>query len=199
MALCESTLREPLPEASQIITSDDIFDAMLNLRALNLNIDEKREDVMQDFMEHKFGDFKYRGMEDYEDYEELKKTLEARRKTQSAYTRDHVLKNNRLYSNGESSLRYFYEHEFENGLYLLDEPENSPQHQNELVRLIQDAARFFNCQFIIATHSPFLLAMPYAKIYDLDSVLVAPKKWTELPSIRAYYDFFKAHDAELGE
>lgn len=192
LALCEAGLPEEIPAHSQIITSDDIFDAMLNLRALNLNIDEKREEVMQEFMENKFSTFKYRGMDDYE---QLKKTLEARRKTQSAYTRDHVLKNNRLFSNGESSLRYFYDKELENGLFLLDEPENSlsPQHQSELVQLIVDGARFFNCQFIIATHSPFLLATPYAKIYDLDTVGVPTRKWTELPGVQTYYQFFETH------
>jgi len=38
----------------------------------------------------------------------------------------------------------------------------------ELMKFIEDAARFWNCQFIISTHSPFLLALRGAKIYDLD-------------------------------
>lgn len=40
----------------------------------------------------------------------------------------------------------------DNGLYLLDEPENSlsPEKQQELVRFLEDSARFFGCQFVIA-------------------------------------------------
>lgn len=49
----------------------------------------------------------------------------------------------------------------EDGLYILDEPENSlsPQKQIELARFLEDSARFFGCQFFISTHSPFLLAI----------------------------------------
>ena len=50
-------------------------------------------------------------------------------------------------------------------LYLLDEPENSlsPKFQIELIQLINELTRFFKCQFIIVTHSPFLLSIPEAK------------------------------------
>ena len=51
----------------------------------------------------------------------------------------------------------------------------------------------------MATHSPFLLSMKGAKIYDMDEEPVDVKKWTKLSSVRAYYDFFKAHEDELGE
>ena len=99
----------------------------------------------------------------------------------------------------ESAFFYFTNKIEENGLYLLDEPENSlsPERQQELVRFIEDSARFFGCQFILATHSPFLLAMKDAKIYDMDAEPVDVKKWTELPNVRAYYDFFKRHHIEF--
>lgn len=58
---------------------------------------------------------------------------------------------------------------------------------------------FFGCQFIIATHSPFLLSMPQAKIYDLDEEIVDVKKWYELENVKAYYDFFKKHEQEFTE
>ena len=79
--------------------------------------------------------------------------------------------NVRTYSNGESAYKYFVEQVEEDGLYLLDEPENSlsPKRQLELKQYIEDSARFFNCQFILSTHSPFLLSMRGAKIYDLDA------------------------------
>ena len=83
--------------------------------------------------------------------------------------------------------------------FLLDEPENSlsPAKQQELVKFIEDSARFFGCQFVIATHSPFVLAIRGAKIYDLDEEPVDVKRWTELENVRAYYDFFKKHASEF--
>ena len=53
------------------------------------------------------------------------------------------------------------------------------------------AARFYNCQFIISTHSPFLLGLEGAKIYDLDEMPVSVKKWEELDNVKVYYSFFK--------
>ena len=57
----------------------------------------------------------------------------------------------------------------DNGLYLLDEPESplSPIHQLSLLAFIKDAAGR-NCQFIVATHSPVLMALPGATIYHFD-------------------------------
>ena len=49
---------------------------------------------------------------------------------------------------------------------------------------------------MIATHSPFVLAIRGAKIYDLDEEPVDVKRWTELENVRAYYDFFKKHASE---
>ena len=109
------------------------------------------------------------------------------------------MSNVRLYSNGESAYRYFIEKITENGLYILDEPENSlsPKRQIELMSFIEDSARFFGCQFIISTHSPFLLAIKGAKIYDLDESPVNVKPWTSLENVRTYYEFFKHHDSEF--
>ena len=86
-------------------------------------------------------------------------------------------------------------------LYLLDEPENSlsPTRQMELTEYIENAARFFHCQFVISTHSPFLLSLRGAKIYDLDSDPVDVRRWTELENVRTYYDFFKKHEREFSD
>ena len=45
----------------------------------------------------------------------------------------------------------------------------------KLKKFIEDSVRFYNCQFIISTHSPFLLSMNDAKVYDLDSFPVGAK------------------------
>ena len=138
-------------------------------------------------------------MKSLEDYEKLKKVTEARRRTQSGYVRGQLMDNVREHSNGESAFLYFSEKIQENGLYLLDEPENSlsPLRQQELLKFLEDSARFFGCQFVISTHSPFLLSMRGAKIYDLDEEPVDVKKWTHLSGIRVYYDFFKEHRREF--
>ena len=183
-------------EIKRIITSDDVFDYILNLRNLNEGIDNKRENLFGDYLDAKYSDFK---MKSLEDYEELKKVNSARSKTMSKFIRKNLMSNVRLYSNGESAYRYFIEKITENGLYILDEPENSlsPKRQIELMSFIEDSARFFGCQFIISTHSPFLLAIKGAKIYDLDESPVSVKSWTSLENVRTYYEFFKHHNSEF--
>lgn len=185
-----------ITEIKRIITSDDVFDYILNLRNLNEGIDNKRENLFGDYLDAKYSDFK---MKSLEDYEELKKVNSARSKTMSKFIRKNLMSNVRLYSNGESAYRYFIEKITENGLYILDEPENSlsPKRQIELMSFIEDSARFFGCQFIISTHSPFLLAIKGAKIYDLDESPVSVKSWTSLENVRTYYEFFKHHNSEF--
>ncbi|WP_026496783.1 AAA family ATPase [Butyrivibrio sp. WCD3002] len=187
---------EGRPEEIRMITSDDVFDFMLNLRALNDGVDRKREQAFDEWIENKHSKFQ---MKSLDDYEQLKKVVDARSKTQSKYVRDTIGNNIIEHSNGESALQYFSDKIKDNGLYLLDEPENSlsPQRQLELLEFIQNSARFFGCQFIIATHSPFLLALKGALIYDLDERPVDIKKWTELEGVRTYFEFFEKHKNEF--
>ena len=196
IALCTHELRSEIPERSRVITSDDVFDFMLNLRAVNAGVDEKREELFQEYLDAKYSDFHFRTMEDYD---RLKTVNMARSNTQSRYVRKNLMGNLPEHSNGESAFLYFTQRIEEDGLYLLDEPENSlsPARQQELCQFIEDSARFFHCQFLIATHSPFLLAMRGAKVYDLDANPVTIRRWTELPAVRAYYDFFQAHAKEF--
>lgn len=194
--LCNINTEEDIPKSSRIITSDDVFDYMLNIRNLNEGIDLKRDELFEEYLETKYSKFQMKSMADYD---QLKKVNKSRSKTQSRFVRGELIDNVREYSNGESAYIYFTEKIGENGLYLLDEPENSlsPKLQMELVKFLEESARFFGCQFIISTHSPFLLAMRWAKIYDLDENPVSTKRWTELENVRSYYDFFKAHDDEF--
>ena len=107
--------------------------------------------------------------------------------------------NVRTHSNGESAFLYFTRKITGNALYLLDEPENSlsPARQLELADFLLESARFYGCQFIIATHSPFLLAMRGAKIYDLDADPPRPRRWTELENVRVYQQFFADHAGDF--
>ncbi len=194
--MCDMEIEAEIPANSRIITSDDVFDYMLNIRNLNEGIDQKREKLFEEYLDVKYSQFRVNSIADYE---QLKKVNFARSKTQSRFVRNELMDNVREYSNGESAFLYFIEKIGENGLYLLDEPENSlsPKRQMELMKFIEDSARFLGCQFIISTHSPFLLAMHGAKIYDLDENPVDVKRWTELESVRTYYEFFKRYENEF--
>lgn len=194
--MCEMYLETDIPKNSRIITSDDVFDYMLNIRNLNEGIDQKRENLFEEYLDARYSHFK---MKSIEDYEQLKKVNNARFKTQSRFVRSELIDNVREYSNGENAFMYFTKKIGENGLYILDEPENSlsPKRQMELVSFIEDSTRFFGCQFIISTHSPFLLAMRGAKIYNLDEKPANIKRWTELENVRIYYEFFKRHGDEF--
>lgn len=196
LELCDCETESRIPYESRIITSDDVFDYMLDLRALNEGIDRKREELFQEYLDAKYSDFHFRTLDDYE---QLKKVNMARSKTQSKYIRKNLMDNVREKSNGESAFQYFVDKIRENALYLLDEPENSlsAERQLELVKYLEDSARYFGCQFVISTHSPFMLAMKGAKIYDLDEHPVDVKRWTELGNVRLFYEFFKKHEWEF--
>lgn len=103
------------------------------------------------------------------------------------------------YSNGETTLQMLEDYLEPDALYLLDEPEVSlsPANQTELAEKLNTLARFLGCQFIIATHSPFMLGTLNAKIYNLDSKELAEAKWTELENVRYFYDFFAKHRKEF--
>lgn len=149
------------------MTSDDVFDYALNVRHLNLGIDNKRTNMFGEYLDSKYADFKMISMKDYE---KLKQVNQARSKTQSRYVRDNLISNIRTNSNGENAYKYFTEKISEDGLFLVDEPENSlsPQMQLELKDYIEEAVRYCGCQIIMVTHSPFLLSIEGGKIYDFD-------------------------------
>lgn len=181
---------------SRIITSDDVFDFCMNKRIVNGGIDDRREALIREYMaikEKDTGAFRYH---EEKDLEELKKIVAVRNNTLSMYVKKNVGLNIKEKSNGETAIRYFMDNITENAIYLLDEPENSlaPQRQIELVQYLEEAVRFYNCQLIIATHSPFILSMREALVYDFDTRPVRTRKWQDLDGIRLYYDFFKKHE-----
>lgn len=105
------------------------------------------------------------------------------------------------YSNGETTLQTLDDYIEPDALYLLDEPEVSlsPANQTALAERLNQMARFLGCQFIISTHSPFMLGTLYAKIYNLDSRDLEEARWTELENVRYFYDFFERHRGEFQE
>lgn len=184
---CKYYLENTIPIESKIILSEDIFENILSKRIENQKKNEGRKKLEMQYMQYKYNPVNYSSLED------LSISVETRNKTQSKFIKSRIEENSKEFSNGQTSLEFFDKELKENGLYLLDEPENSlsPKFQIELIQLLLELSRFFKCQFIIATHSPFLLSIPDAKIYDLDSIPVIPKKWYELENMKIYYNFFK--------
>lgn len=148
ISFCETNITSTIPANSWIITSDDVFDYILDIRNLNNGIHNKRDELFEEYIDNKYSDFPFRTMDDYE---KLKAVNKSRSKSMSRYVKSELNDNIREYSNGESAFKFFTEKIKKNALYLLDEPENSlsPKRQIELMQYIEDSARFFNCQFII--------------------------------------------------
>ncbi len=185
-----------VPKGSKIITSDGVFDSLLDIRAINEGVDRRRESLFEEYDRSREQTYLLR---DLNDLEEFKRRNESKRRTKSDYVSRRLPREIDGRSNGETAFLYFTKQIEENALYLLDEPENSlsAKLQEKLRQFIEDSVRFYGCQFIISTHSPFLLSMKGAKVYDLDSIPVTAKKWTELENVRIYHEFFEAHRDEF--
>lgn len=93
-------------------------------------------------------------------------------------------------SHGEAYLSFFTSRMKDNQLYLLDEPETplSIQNQLSLLYLIDEAVKK-NCQFIIATHSPVIMAMPNARILSLSSEGIKEIAYDEIESVKLLKQF----------
>ena len=87
-------------------------------------------------------------------------------------------------SHGESFLKFFAARLHNKSIYILDEPEVplSPINQITLMGMIKEAVSN-DCQFIIATHSPILMAFPNAEIYDLSGGYLKSCSYEEIESI----------------
>src|SRR5947207_15084638 len=103
-------------------------------------------------------------------------------------------------SHGESFLKLFQSRFVPGGLYLLDEPEAplSPQSQLALLAMIGDMISH-DAQFIIATHSPLLLAFPDAQIHTFDRIPVRAVAYEDLDHVRITRDFLNAPDRYLNQ
>ena len=93
-------------------------------------------------------------------------------------------------SHGQSFLKLFQSRFVPGGLYLLDEPEAplSPQSQLALLALLHDMVRQ-DGQFIVATHSPIILAFPGARIYSFDDGAVRETTYDALEHVKLTREF----------
>lgn len=179
---CKYETSLEIPDEVKIIKSDDVFDYIYNIKRINNRGFNQREALLKEYFE-----CKKTSIRDINDYQSIKNEVDAKRLGPSGFIRGRMFDKDVFeQSNGESALMYFISEIKDNGIYLLDEPENSmsASMQLKLTKFLEESARFFNCQFIIATHSPFILGMNGATIYDLDSVPVSTKKWWELENMK---------------
>ena len=194
---CKYETSLEIPDEIKIIKSDDVFDYIYNVKRINNRGFNQREALLKEYFE-----CKKTLIRDINDYQSIKNEVDAKRLGPSDFIRGRMLNKDVLeQSNGESALMYFISEIKDNGVYLLDEPENSmsASMQLKLAKFLEESARFFNCQFIIATHSPFIFGIDSATIYDLDSVPVSTKKWWELENMKIYYNFFKDNSEKFDE
>jgi predicted ATPase len=94
-------------------------------------------------------------------------------------------------SHGEGFLGFFEGRLLEQGLFILDEPESalSPAKQFEFLKLLRRMQQANNCQVIMATHSPILMALPDADLWQLDRFGVQPTTLEDTAHFRIYREF----------
>lgn len=184
-----------------IITSDDVFDYLQRQRRKFEAFNEQRS-RFSDEMSRRRAVYKEeaelgKGVSvDFDDPESIKsfhKRCAIMKNTNSMLIVKKMGIDQKGQSNGETAIDFFTDQITPGGLYLLDEPENSlsPKMQLALMDFISMMADEFDCQFIIASHSPFFIGMNYASVYNLDADIIDFCDWTELESIQVYRDFFR--------
>lgn len=176
-----NTIRK-LPENSRFIKSEDILYEIKKIQQKQILADGMEYDYMKNGHSRK-------------EAEEYFQTREGRSQL------EYITFAQEKYSNGETAMQFFEDYLLPDALYLLDEPEVSlsPANQVLLAEEINKMARFLSCQFIIATHSPFMLGTLDAKIYNIDTDDYRCCEWYELENVRYFYEFFKKHEKEFEE
>ncbi len=94
-------------------------------------------------------------------------------------------------SHGQSLMSYFKSRYTLKGLYFLDEPETalSPSSLIELLNLLIKIRNQGHAQFIVATHSPLLLACPDSHIYDFNGDKIKPTTYEDTDYYKIYKTF----------
>jgi len=101
-------------------------------------------------------------------------------------------------SHGESFLALFV-NRFDRGIYILDEPEAalSPQRQLAFLKVIHDLEAEGQAQFLIASHSPILLAYPNATLLSLDGGPMKEVRYAETEHYKLTKQFLDSPDRFL--
>lgn len=95
-------------------------------------------------------------------------------------------------SHGESFLEFFSSRLHPKGLYLLDEPEAALSYENQyvLALMVRESVRL-DCQFIIATHSPVITAIPEAEVYQISQGQFTQVSYEEIDNVKFLNMFMK--------
>lgn len=197
----ERSSKYDIGSITRVITSDDIFKSLLAGRIkreqslYKANILIKRCAAIKRGGEYDVeGNLKrprHLNLETGENVQKYIDFVNVRKESYSKYIKDKLGKEELGLSNGENSFFQISQLMEDEGVYILDEPENSlsPEMQYKLSQLILYMARYNNSQIVMATHSPFLLGIKGTKIYNLDERPVRVCKFEELESVRFYHDF----------
>lgn len=178
---CQTVLAETKPKTSLFIRSEDVMEAINKARKEYESFDN---------------DVRANGFDPESIYGNF--TLSLSSEFKWIFSRACQL--TEQWSNGEVAMMFFDNIITPDSLYFLDEPETSfsPAFQQKLAEKIEYYARYLGCQFVISSHSPFILGIEEAQVIDLDLCPAVGRSWTRLPGIRTYYDFFM-RNAELFE
>lgn len=184
---------EQIPYESRFIGSDDVFEHILRLREQNDARNLAAERAARQWGEDRSCLMRLNSQEQG-GYDAYLAHMKARHTTRNRYISQRAEAAEREYSNGESAFIYFTQAIAERGLYLLDEPENSlsPNLQLDLVDFLSSSV-VCGAQLVIATHSPLLLSIEGAVIYDLDHRPITTRPWYELENVRLLFHFFNEH------
>lgn len=184
---------EKIPYESRFIGSDDVFEHILRLREQNDARNLAAERAARQWGSDR-GSLMRLNSHEQGGYDAYLAHMQARHTTRNRYISQRAEAAEREYSNGESAFIYFTQAIAERGLYLLDEPENSlsPNLQLDLVDFLSSSA-VCGAQLVIATHSPLLLSIEGARIYDLDHSPISLRPWYELENVRLLFHFFNEH------
>jgi predicted ATPase len=95
------------------------------------------------------------------------------------------------HSHGEGFIRFFEERSEAQGIYIFDEPESalSPARQFEFLKLLRLMQRRGGAQIIMATHSPILMALPDADLWQMDQFSIGPTTLEETNHYQLYREF----------
>lgn len=201
-----------LRDKTTIITSDDIFKYMLDTRGKNEFISVQSKSARAEigrikraasdprfYTANERDALRHLDLETGENVDTFSRIVDMKKKSCAQFVKENIGEKMQTYSNGETGFMSLVENIIPDRLYILDEPENSLscKLQQELAQFIDMSAKYSGCQFIIATHSPFLLALPTAKIYNLDGEPATVSKFWELPNMQLYYKLFHQFESEF--
>ncbi len=104
-------------------------------------------------------------------------------------------------SHGQGILDYFRSRYQIPGLYFLDEPESalSPSSQIDLLRLLASCSASGHAQFLVATHSPILMALPGSRLFHFEATGIVERPYDATGHFRLYRDFMADPASFLSE